>query len=132
MAQRFEYYCPYDASGSCSVDLSFIIDMFMARVDAGSSCVVTTKWKERFKTNTKGISPAMACAEYLELEHEYASAVRRWAQYAHPQNIVPPGADQLQRAAALRRDALAERNAAADTLHLHRQHCMMCKRQGAA
>jgi hypothetical protein len=42
----------------------------------------------------------MGCAEYLELEHDYASAVRRWAQYAQPQNIVPPGKDQLQRATA--------------------------------
>jgi hypothetical protein len=79
-----------------------------------------------------GISRAMGCAEYLELEHHYASAVRRWAQYAQPQNIVPPGKDQLQRATALRQEALLERNCAEDTLHLHRQHCPMCKRQGAA
>jgi hypothetical protein len=79
-----------------------------------------------------GISRAMGCAEYLELECNYASAVRRWAQYAQPQSIVPPGKDQLQRATALRQEALLERNSAADTLHLHRQHCPMCKRQGAA
>jgi hypothetical protein len=75
----------------------------------------------------------MGCAEYLELEQDYASAVRRWAQYSQPQNIVPPGKDQLQRATALQQEALVERNSAADTLHLHlhRQHCLVCKRQGA-
>jgi len=78
------------------------------------------------------ISLVMACAEYLELEHHHASAVRRWAQYAQPQNMVPPGKDQLQRATALRQEALVERNTAADTLHLHRQHCLVCKRQGVA
>jgi hypothetical protein len=82
--------------------------------------------------NARGISFVMACAEYLELEHDYASAVRRWAQYAQPQNMVPPGKDQLQRATALRQEALVERNTAADTLHLHRQHCLVCKRQGVA
>jgi hypothetical protein len=82
--------------------------------------------------SASGISFAMACAEYLELEHHHASAVRRWAQYAQPQNIVPPGTDQLQRATALRQEALVERNSAADALHLHRQHCLVCKGQGAA
>jgi hypothetical protein len=74
----------------------------------------------------------MGCQEYLELERDYASAVRRWAEFAEPQNIVPPGKDQLQRAAALRQEALVKRNSAADTLHLHRQLCLVCKRQGAA
>jgi hypothetical protein len=70
--------------------------------------------------------------EYLELERDYASAVRRWAQYAQPQNVVPPGKDQLQRATELRQEALVALNSAADTLHLHRQHCLVCKKQGAA
>jgi hypothetical protein len=74
----------------------------------------------------------MACAEHSELEDAYASAVSRWAQYAQPQNMVPPGKDQLQRATALRQEALVERNTAADTLLLHRRHCLVCKRQGAA
>jgi hypothetical protein len=74
----------------------------------------------------------MGCAEYLELEQDYASAVRRWAQYAQPQQIVPPSKDQLQRATALRNEALVKVNSAADTLHLHRQHCLLCKRRGAA
>jgi hypothetical protein len=82
--------------------------------------------------SARNISFVMACAEYLELELDYASAVRRWAQYAQPQNMVPPGTDQLQRATALRQEALVERNSAADALHLHRQHCLVCKRQGAA
>ena len=25
--------------------------------------------------------PAVGCVEYLKLEHDYASAVHRWAQY---------------------------------------------------
>ena len=74
----------------------------------------------------------MGCEEYLELERDYASAVRRWAEYAQPQTIVPPGKDQLQRATALRQEALVKWNAAADTLHLHRQLCLVCKRRGAA
>jgi hypothetical protein len=74
----------------------------------------------------------MRCVEYLQLEQDYASAVRRWTQYSQPQGIVPPGKDQLQRATALRQEALVERNSAADTLHLHRQHCLVCKRQGVA
>ena len=73
----------------------------------------------------------MGCAVYLELEHEYARAVHRWAQYAQPQHLVPPGKDQLQRATALRQEASVERNSAADALHLHRQYCQVCKRQGA-
>lgn len=74
----------------------------------------------------------MLCAEYQQLEHAYAEAVRRWSQFASPQTIVLPGKDQLQRATALRQEALVERNSAADALHLHRQHCLVCKRQGAA
>jgi hypothetical protein len=46
--------------------------------------------------------------------------------------MVSLGNDQLQRTTALRQDALIERNFAANTLHLHRQHCLVCKRQGAA
>jgi hypothetical protein len=74
----------------------------------------------------------MRCAEYLELERDYASAVHRWAQYSQPQNIVPPGKDQLQRATALRQEALVERNSAADALQLHRQHCLVCKKKSVA
>jgi hypothetical protein len=69
----------------------------------------------------------MYCAEYRQLEQIYAVAVRRWAEFASPQTMVPPGRDQLQRATALRQDALVERNSAANTLHLHRQQCLVCK-----
>jgi hypothetical protein len=74
----------------------------------------------------------MDCAEYQQLEHAYAAAVLRWSQYASPQTMVSPGKDQLQRATALRQDALVERNTAADTLRLHRQKCLVCKKAGAA
>jgi hypothetical protein len=69
----------------------------------------------------------MRCAEYLQLEQVYAAAVRRWSEFASPQAIVSSGKDQLQRATALRQDALIERNSAANALHLHRQHCLVCK-----
>jgi len=52
-------------------------------------------------------------------------AARLWARYASPQSIVAP--DQLDRATALRRGALAARNSAADRLHLHLQHCPVSK-----
>jgi hypothetical protein len=74
----------------------------------------------------------MYCAEYQQLEHTYAEAVRRWSQYASPQTLVLPGKDQLQRATALRQEALIERNSAANALHLHRGQCLVCKGQGAA
>jgi hypothetical protein len=74
----------------------------------------------------------MYCAEYQQLEHTYAEAVRRWSQYASPQTLVLPGKDQLQRATALRQEALIERNSAANALHLHRRQCLVCKGQGAA
>lgn len=74
----------------------------------------------------------MHCAEYQQLEHAYTEAVRRWSQYASPQTVVLPGKDQLQRATALRQDALVERNSAANALHLHRRQCLVCKREGAA
>lgn len=78
------------------------------------------------------IKSTMSCEEYLELERDYACAIRRWAQYAQPQSIGPPGKDQLQQATALRQEALVELNTAADTLHLHRLLCAVCRRQGAA
>ena len=49
-----------------------------------------------------------------------------------PQNIVPPGKDQLQRATALRQEALVERNSAAVPYICIARHCLVCKRQGAA
>lgn len=75
---------------------------------------------------------AMPCAEYQELENAYAEAVRRWTQYPSPQTMVLPSKDQLQRATALRQEALVERNAAADALHLHCHQCLVCKKKGAA
>src|SRR5271154_2596643 len=50
--------------------------------------------------------------EYQQLEGAYAEAVRHCSQYASPQPVVPPGKDQLQRATALRQDALVQRNSA--------------------
>ena len=73
----------------------------------------------------------MQCPEYVELERLYASAARRWAQYAHPQELVEPGPDQLQRATAIRMETLVERNCAADSMHLHRQNCRLCRAQEA-
>jgi hypothetical protein len=73
----------------------------------------------------------MDCEEYQQLEHAYAEAARRWSQYASPQTMVLPGKDQLHRA-TLRQEALVERNSAANTLHLHRHQCKVCKRRGAA
>ena len=74
----------------------------------------------------------MDCSEYQQLEHAYAEAVRRWSKYASPQTLVLPGKDQLQRARALRQEALVERNSAANALHLHLHQCPVCKKQGAA
>jgi hypothetical protein len=86
----------------------------------------------RHDTGALASNRIMHCAEYQQLEYAYAEAVRRWSQYASPQTMVAPGRDQLQRATALRQDALVERNSAANALHLHRQHYLVCKRQGAA
>jgi hypothetical protein len=85
------------------------------------------KQKESRKDVPFASNHTMYCAEYQQLEHAYAEAVRRWSQYASPQTIVAPGIDQLQRATALRQDALTERNSAANTLHLHRHQCLVCK-----
>lgn len=73
----------------------------------------------------------MGCAEYQQLEEAYIDAARLCALYAAPQSLVPPGKDQLARATALRRAAMAARNCAADSLHLHLQHCPLCKLESA-
>jgi hypothetical protein len=94
-------------------------------------CVGTQKQTTIEPCETR-IQRVMECAEYQELELAYRVAVRRWAQHAHPQNMDQSDGDLLQRSAALRQQALIEWNSAADALHLHRRHCLVCRRQGAA
>ena len=71
---------------------------------------------------------SMICREFLQLEEQYELAVRLWAQYASPQTLVGAGENQLQRATALRQEALTDRNAVAKNLYLHRHGCPVCKK----
>jgi hypothetical protein len=69
------------------------------------------------------------CAEGVQLKQEYDSALQEWRKQSQP----PVCAFQEVKAEALRAfqltEALAERNAAANRMYLHRVGCATCRRR---
>jgi hypothetical protein len=69
------------------------------------------------------------CAQGVQLKQEYDSALQEWRKQSQP----PVCAFQDVKAEALRAfqltEALAERNAAANRMYLHRVGCATCRRR---
>ncbi len=76
------------------------------------------------------LGDSVPCAEGEELKHQYDSARHEWKMRSLPQvSPFPQGEAGAGRAFQLREEALAERNAAANRMYLHRAVCAICRRR---
>jgi hypothetical protein len=65
----------------------------------------------------------MPCPEKLRLQQLYEIAIRRWAQVQATSQLFGPPTRMTE---TMRKEALAERNAAKNRLVTHQQNCKKC------
>jgi len=83
----------------------------------------------RLRSGWFDMSQMVFCEEGRRLKQQYESALHGWQLSAFLPQSQPGGEATGEEAIRLREAALAERNAAADRMYLHRSHCAFCRRQ---
>jgi hypothetical protein len=71
----------------------------------------------------------VSCEVGRQLKQQYESALHGWERSVCLPRSLPGAVAVEEEAILLREAALAERNAAADRMYLHRSHCAICRRQ---
>jgi hypothetical protein len=67
----------------------------------------------------------MLCETNFELQRAYDAALRAWALYRFPSKSVFTRINEGPQ--LMEEEVLSARKAAASSLHLHRQSCLICK-----
>ena len=88
------------------------------------------KNKSSASVTSAELGDSVPCAEGEQLKQQYDSALQEWKMRSQPQ-VIPfvEGQAAARRAIQLREEALAERNAAANRMYLHRAVCATCRRR---
>ena len=81
------------------------------------------------RRSSPGLSDPTPCAEGEQLKQQYDSTLQEWRKQSQPPVRPPAEAEVLALRALQLREALAERNAAANRMYLHRAGCAVCRRR---
>jgi hypothetical protein len=76
-----------------------------------------------------GLSDVAPCAEGEQLKQQYDSTLQEWRKQSQPPARPIAEAEVLVQRALQLREALTERNAAANRMYLHRAGCAICRRR---
>jgi hypothetical protein len=76
-----------------------------------------------------GLGHLVPCAEGEQLKQQYDATLQEWRKQSQPQARRFAAAEVLPQRALQRTEALAERNAAANRMYLHRAGCAICRRR---
>jgi hypothetical protein len=84
----------------------------------------------RKRATRAGPSDIVQCAEGEQLKQQYDSTLDEWRKQSQPPvRPFKQGEATARRAFQLREEALANRNAAANRMYLHRATCAICRRR---
>jgi hypothetical protein len=76
------------------------------------------------------LSDLVPCAEGERLKQQYDTTLEEWRKQSQPPvHPCKEGEASARRAFQLREEALANRNAAANRMYLHRAACAICRRR---
>jgi len=87
------------------------------------------KKTSRAHMRSAGLSDLIPCAEGDQLKQQYDSALEEWRKQYQPPVLSCAEAEVLTQRALQLREALTERNAAANRMYLHREGCAICRRR---
>ncbi len=76
-----------------------------------------------------GLSALVPCAEGEQLKQQYDATLEEWRKQSQPPARRFVEGEVLAQRALQLREALAERNAAANRMYLHRAGCAICRRR---
>jgi hypothetical protein len=76
-----------------------------------------------------GLSDLVPCAVGEQLKQQYDATLQEWRKQSQPPARSFAEAEVLAQRALQLREALAERNAAANRMYLHRAGCAICRRR---
>jgi hypothetical protein len=81
------------------------------------------------RRSSAGLSDLAPCAEGEQLKQQYDSTLQEWRKQSQPPARPFAAAEVLAQRALQLREALTERNAAANRMYLHRAGCAICRRR---
>ncbi len=76
-----------------------------------------------------GLSALVPCVEGEQLKQQHDATLEEWRKHSQPPARPFAEAEVLAQRALQLREALTERNAAANRLYLHRASCAICRRR---
>src|SRR5271168_2848178 len=79
--------------------------------------------------SSAGLSDLAPCAEGEQLKQQYDSSLQEWSKRSQPPARSFAEAEVLAQRALQLKEALTERNAAANRMYLHRAVCAICRRR---
>jgi hypothetical protein len=79
--------------------------------------------------SSPGFSDLIACAEGEHLKRQYDATLQEWRKHSQPPGRPIAEQEVLARRALQLREALTERNTAANRMYLHREGCAICRRR---
>jgi hypothetical protein len=81
------------------------------------------------RMSSAGLSDVVPCAEGELLKQQYDFTLQEWRKQSQPPARPFAEAEVLAQRALELREALTERNAAANRMYLHRAGCAICRRR---
>jgi crotonobetainyl-CoA:carnitine CoA-transferase CaiB-like acyl-CoA transferase len=79
--------------------------------------------------SSAGLSALVPCAEGEQLKQQYDATLEEWRKQSQPPARRFAEAGVLAQRALQLKEALTERNAAANRMYLHRAGCAICRRR---
>ncbi len=79
--------------------------------------------------SSPGLRDLVSCAEGEQLKQQYDATLEEWKKQSQPPARRFAEAEVLAQRALQLREALTERNAAANRMYLHRAGCASCRRR---
>jgi len=90
---------------------------------------LSSKKSSYARVSSAGLSDLATCAEGEQLKQQYDSTLEEWRKHSQPPARRFVEAEVLAQRALQLREALTERNAAANRMYLHRAGCAICRRR---
>jgi hypothetical protein len=81
------------------------------------------------RMSSAGLSDLTPCADCEQLKQQYDSTLQEWRKQSQPLIRPLAEAEVLALRTLQLREALTERNAAANRMYLHRAACAICRRR---
>jgi hypothetical protein len=81
------------------------------------------------RMSSGGLSDVAPCSEGEQLKQQYDATLHEWRKQSQPPARPIAEPEVVTRRALQLKEALTERNAAANRMYLHREGCAICRRR---